>query len=255
MSEIQWGLLRGADIPGAMMQGYERGRQIRQDRAMMQAGNALAGGDYKAGANALYGGGMIEQGSGLEDRGNALATRQAEVAAKQRTIDDQSILQGATAIRQLPPAQRRMAYEQIVKPRLAQEIGDTPEGRRMLEMFDQSDWQDGSIDTFIATFGGEVEKRKYQIITPGNGQRPYAVEQDNPGSFQYVGPEVTGPQGEWKEVGGNLWFFPADGSRPQKGDATTPKPKTYAPPRARSGGGSGGVGGTNYGSDPSGPQW
>jgi hypothetical protein len=56
----------------------------------------------------------------------------------------------------------------------------------------------------------------------------------------YVGPEVTGPQGEWKAEGGNQWFYPADGSEPRKGPALTPTPKTYAPPRApRGGGGSG----------------
>ena len=253
MSEIQWGLFRGADIPGAMMQGYERGRQIRQDRAMLQAGNALAGGDYKAGANALYGGGMIEQGSGLEDRGNALATRQAEVAAKQRTIDDQSILQGATAIRQLPPAQRRMAYEQIVKPRLAQEIGDTPEGRRMLEMFDQSDWQDGSIDTFIATFGGEVEKRKVQVFQSG-GQAVGLDTQTGEQQWKTQIGEPEAPKSQVVEGPDGLYERQADGSWKQVAKFGA-APKVFAPRAPRGGGGRGGVGGTNYGSDPSGPQW
>lgn len=242
---------------------FREGQMIAQglfdQRTQRQAGNALAQGDYQGGANALMRGGMIEQGQGILQYDQKNRQMQAE---QERAMQEQAkaaqvqslktMLGGAQSLLQAPPDQRAAVYQQSVRPLLEQQ-GVPPE---LLAKFDTSGFTDQELQPFVTTLGGELQKPEYQIITPGNGQRPYAIQKGNPGSFQYVGPEVTGPQGVWKAEGGNQWFYPADGSEPRKGPALTPTPRTYAPPRARSGGGGrGGVGGTNYGSDPSGPQW
>lgn len=241
---------------GAVQEGYDFAQGLRDRRTMNGAGNALAQGDYRGGANALLQGGMLDQGMGLlnyDQRNRQAETQaqqqQAEAARAQQAESMKSMLGGAQSLRQLPPEARAAAYQAQVRP-LLQQMGLD---EKILSHLDGSDFSDGQLDPFISTLGGELQKPEWQIVNPGNGQQAYAVDKADPSNFRPVGPERQGPTGEWKEVGGNLWFFPADGSRPQKGDATTPKPKTYAPPRARSGGG--GVGGTNYGSDPSGPQW
>jgi hypothetical protein len=239
----------------AVQEGYDFAQGLRDRRTMNNAGNALAGGDYRGGANALLQGGMLDQGMGLlnYDQRNQEAQakamqQQAEAAKAQQAESMKSMLGGAQSLRQLPPAARAAAYQAQVRP-LLQQMGLD---EQILTHLDGSDFSDGQLDPFIATLGGELQKPEYQIITPGNGQRPYAVERGNPGSFQYVGPEVTGPQGEWKAEGGNMWFYPADGSEPRKGPALTPTPRTYAPPRARSGGGGRGGSGGGYSDIPAG---
>jgi hypothetical protein len=245
----------------AVQEGYDFAQGLRDRRTMNNAGNALAGGDYRGGANALLQGGMLDQGMGLlnYDQRNQEAQakamqQQAEAAKAQQAESMKSMLGGAQSLRQLPPAARAAAYQAQVRPLLEQMGLDG----QILAHLDGSDFSDGQLDPFIATLGGELQKPEYQIITPGNGQRPYAIQKGNPGSFQYVGPEVTGPQGVWKAEGGNQWFYPADGSEPRKGPALTPTPKTFAPPRARSGGGGGGgappAGSRSYGSGAT-PQW
>lgn len=233
----------------AFREGWDTSQGIFDTRTRRQAGNALAGGDYRGASNALLQGGMLDDGMQVQAfdqkrQQQDLEFRQAQEkqARVQQAEHLKTLAGGASALRRLPPEARRQAYEAQVLP-LLQQMGldQTPDGQAMLAHFAQAEFTDQQLDAFVATITGELQKPEFQIITPGNGQRPYAVEKGNPGSFQYVGPEVTGPQGEWKEVGGNLWFFPADGSRPQKGDPTTPKPKTYAPARPRSGGRRGGA--------------
>jgi len=245
---------------------FREGQMIAQglfdQRTQRQAGNALAQGDYQGGANALMRGGMIDQGQGIlqyDQKNRQMQAEQERAMQEQAKASQvqslQTMLGGAQSLLQAPPDQRAAVYQQSVRPLLEQQ-GVPPE---LLAKFDTSGFTDQELQPFVTTLGGELQKPEWQIVNPGNGQQPYAVDRRDPTSFQPIGPERKGPTGEWKEVGGNLWFFPADGSRPQKGDATTPKPKTYAPPRARSGGGGGGgaappAGGRSYGSGAT-PQW
>jgi hypothetical protein len=232
----------------AVQEGYDFAQGLRDRRTMNNAGNALAGGDYRGGANALLQGGMLDQGMGLlnYDQRNQEAQaksmqQQAEAAKAAKVEQAQLLLRGAEALRQRPEAERMAAMQAEILPQLVQMgLDQSPEGQQVLQRIMQGGLTDAQLDSFIQVYGGELQKPEYQIVTPGNGQRPYAIQKGNPGSFQYVGPEVTGPQGEWKAEGGNHWFYPADGSEPRKGPALTPTPRTYAPPRARSGGGGGG---------------
>jgi hypothetical protein len=232
----------------AVQEGYDFAQGLRDRRTMNNAGNALAGGDYRGGANALLQGGMLNEGSQLlayDQKRQAFDAEQAQKQAeaeKAGKMEQQGLLlRGAQALRQVPEADRPAYMQSTILPQLVQMgLDQSPEGQQVIARMMQGGFSDQQIDSFIQVYGGELEKPKYQVITPGNGQRPYAVEQDNPGSFQYVGPEVTAPQGVWKAEGGNQWFYPADGSEPRKGPALTPTPRTYAPPRARSGGGGGG---------------
>jgi hypothetical protein len=249
----------------AFRDGYDLSQGFYDARTRKQAGNALAQGDYQGGANALLGGGMINDGMGMlqyDQKNRQMQAEQERAEQEQAKATQaahmQTLLRGAQGLRQLPPEARRQAYETQVKPLLLQMgLDQDPQGQMMLAKWEQSQFTDGELDPFITTLGGKLQEPEFQIITPGNGQRPYAVEKGKPSSFQYVGPEVQGPGGEWKEVGGNLWFFPADGSRPQKGDAITPTPKTFAPGRGRSGGRGGGAPSApprSYGSGAT-PQW
>lgn len=235
---------------GAVQEGFEFAQGLRDRRTMNTAGNALAGGDYRGGANALLQGGMLDQGMGLlnYDQRNRQAEaqamqQQAEAEKAAKVEQAQILLRGAEALRQRPEAERMAVMQTEILPQLVQMgLDQSPEGQQIIQRIMQGGLSDQQLDSFIQLYGGELQKPEWQIVNPGNGQQPYAVDRRDPTSFQPIGPERKGPTGEWKEVGGNLWFFPADGSRPQKGDPITPTPKTFAPPRARSGGGGGGGG-------------
>jgi hypothetical protein len=237
----------------AYREGWQTSQGLFDQRTQRQAGNALAQGDYRGGANALLQGGMLDEGMQMQAFDQK---RQAQAQEQERAMQEQAkgaqvqslktMLGGAQSLLQVQgatpeeiAANRKQVYQTQVRPLLEQQ-GVPPE---LLAKFDTSGFTDQELQPFVTTLGGELQKPEWQIVTPGNGQRPYAIQKGNPGSFQYVGPEVTGPQGEWKAEGGNMWFYPADGSEPRKGPALTPTPRTYAPPRARSGGGRGGSGG------------
>lgn len=251
----------------AYREGWDTSQGLFDTRTQRQAGNALAQGDYRGGANALLQGGMLKDGMDVQAFDQK---RQAQAQEQERAMQEQAkaaqvqslktMLGGAQSLLQVQgatpeevAANRKQVYQTQVRPLLEQQ-GVPPE---LLAKFDTSGFTDQELQPFVTTLGGELQKPEWQIVNPGNGQQPYAVDRRDPTSFQPIGPERKGPTGEWKEVGGNLWFFPADGSRPQKGDPTTPKPKTYAPPRARSGGGGGGAPSAaprSYGSGAT-PQW
>jgi hypothetical protein len=240
----------------AVQEGYDFAQGLRDRRTMNSAGNALAGGDYRGGANALLQGGMLDQGMGLlnYDQRNQEAQakamqQQAEAAKAQQAESMKSMLGGAQSLRQLPPEARAAAYQAQVRPLLEQMGLDG----QILAHLDGSDFSDGQLDPFIATLGGELQKPEWQIVNPGGGQQAYAVDKGDPSNFRPVGPEgrqkaevVEGPDG--------LYERQADGSWKQVAKFGA-APKVFAPRAPRGGGGGGGVGGTNYGSDPSGPQW
>jgi hypothetical protein len=233
----------------AVQEGYDFAQGLRDRRTMNNAGNALAGGDYRGGANALLSGGMLDQGMGLlnYDQRNQEAQakamqQQAEAVRAQQAESMKSMLGGAQSLRQLPPEARAAAYQAQVRP-LLQQMGLD---EKILAHLDGSDFSDGQLDPFIATIGGELQKPEWQIVNPGNGQQPYAVDKRDPTSFQPVGPEVRG-KAEVVEGPDGLYERQADGSWKQVAKFGA-APKVFAPRAPRGGGGRGRGGAPTSGS-------
>jgi len=118
---------RFGNVGNAFDEGYTRVAGLRQDRAAMRAGNALASGDYRGASGALYGAGMIDEGQELERRqaaqqaaaAKAQQDRQAEIL---KTTSDM-----ATNLSNIEdPAEVLDNFERFYAPRLAQ-MGEAPE--------------------------------------------------------------------------------------------------------------------------------
>ncbi len=242
----------------AYREGWDTSQGLFDTRTQRQAGNALAQGDYRGGANALLQGGMLKDGMDVQAFDQK---RQAQTQEQERAMQEQAkaaqvqslktMLGGAQSLLQAPPEQRAEVYRTSVRPLLEQQ-GVPPE---LLAKFDTSGLTDQELQPFVTTLGGELQKPEWQIVNPGNGQQAYAVDKADPSNFRPVGPEgrqkaevVEGPDGLYERQGDGSWKQVA-----KFGAA----PKVFAPraPRGGGGGGRGGVGGANYGSDPSGPQW
>lgn len=207
---------------------------MAQDRTRRFAGNALAQGDYQGAQGALYGRGMLEEGSGvqrmqmgMEDRQRGQQAAQAE-GDKEAAVERLGVLSRATAaLRRLPPDQRPQMLQSQILPLLRQMPGFDEE---LLGMVAGSDLSDETLDGFAAALG--QEEQKLQVVPRGGGG--YDVLDMGTGDpVRSVEPQE---QGEWKAEGGHMWFYPPDGSEPRMGPALTPAPKTFAP---RGGGGGG----------------
>ncbi|MGL4196687.1 MAG: hypothetical protein ACRCSX_02840, partial [Allorhizobium sp.] len=194
----------------AVQEGYDFAQGLRDRRTMNSAGNALAGGDYRGGANALLQGGMLDQGMGLlnYDQRNQQAEaqamqQQAEAERAGKLEQAQLLLRGAEALRQRPEAERMAAMQAEILPQLVQMgLDQSPEGQQVIQRIMQGGLSDQQLDSFIQLYGGELQKPEWQIVNPGGGQQAYAVDKGDPSNFRPVGPEgrqkaevVEGPDG------------------------------------------------------------
>lgn len=78
---------RFTDVAGRTREAYNDYNALMTDRARMQAGSALSGGDYRGAANALYGSGDVMNGLRVTEFGQQ---RDAQAAKLKRTQEDEA---------------------------------------------------------------------------------------------------------------------------------------------------------------------
>lgn len=76
--------VRWTDLGARSRAAYNDLQQFREDRARMQAGNALKSGNYGGATQALYGAGMLDAGQELERRQATMQQAERELARQQR---------------------------------------------------------------------------------------------------------------------------------------------------------------------------
>lgn len=74
---------RFTDVAGRTREAYNDYNALMTDRARMQAGSALSGGDYRGAANALYGSGDVLTGLRVTESGQQRDAKAAELKRKQ----------------------------------------------------------------------------------------------------------------------------------------------------------------------------
>jgi hypothetical protein len=156
----------------AFREGWDTTQGLFDARTRKQAGNALAAGDYRGGGNLLLGGGMLDEGLGLlqYDQRQQQAQVEAQRAQEQtaKAAQKQSLVtmrDGASGLLQLPPEQRRTAWQTTTRPLLKQQ--GVPD--ELLARFDQSGFTDGELQPFISALGGELEKPEWKLLEREDG--------------------------------------------------------------------------------------
>jgi hypothetical protein len=213
----------------AFDRGFDRQQGVTDRITTVRAGRQLASGDRVGAAKTFAGGGMIDQSRRMTadqqadddrayERGNIEQDRETKMKAQQA----QALIKIAEGLRSVPAGQRAAALQQSLP--IFQQIGIDPTPFAGLTEQQLTDDQ-------LGLFAGEVQKH-YQVINRGNGgydvmdmrtgQKAGGVEPD-------MRPVVIGNGGvavdpETKQVIGR-------------------NPKTFAPSRARAGGGRSGGGG------------
>lgn len=139
----------------ARRSGYDEMQVIGENLARRKAGHALAGGDYKGGANALLKAGMLNDGLGIQRHGEK---QQADDAAQRLEFFSRA----AQTLRQIPDdgtqTHRRAALEKL-GPTL-EAMGVDPQ---VIDQLRGADLSDQSLDMF----GGQLEQEKTRIIQSG----------------------------------------------------------------------------------------
>jgi hypothetical protein len=156
----------------AFREGWDTTQGLFDARTRKQAGNALAAGDYRGGGNLLLGGGMLDEGLGLlqydqrQQQGQVEAQRAQEQAAKAAQAERLKLmLGGAQSLLQVPPEQRRQAYQAQVRPLLQQQ--GVPD--ELLARFDQSGFTDGELQPFVTTLGGKLQEPEWKFFEADDG--------------------------------------------------------------------------------------
>lgn len=146
-----------SDIFGSFSTGFNQGRQIRADRmkrnALLQAGEAFQGGNFKGAANALFAQDptaamqIDTYGRNIEAKQKAdqLAGQERDQQRAQATL--KAFGQMAQALKPLPLEARLPAAQQYVQ-RLAPALGMDAE--QLLGMMNPDDFTDTNIDSTIA---------------------------------------------------------------------------------------------------------
>jgi len=226
----------------AFRDGYNTVQGFRDDYAKRQAGNALAGGDYRGGANALLQNGMLSAGMDVQQMGQE-RDQAAQTAAKVRQGEGlKAILDGGQSLLRIPAEQRRQVYEGQIVPLLRQR--GVPD--ELLQQMGQSQFTDQELQTFVGGLGGELQKPEWQILNMGE-RGAYAVNKADPSQRQtlfepQIDPMAGLPAGyRWADPERTRQeFIPGGVADPrQAGNLAASR---RAPPRARVGRG-GAVGG------------
>lgn len=228
----------------------ENARAEEQQNALLatrqQAGNALAGGDYKAGANALLQGGDLT--GGLSVLG---AQRTAQTAEREMTLADNArakteVLGYAQGLLRLPEEQWGPTFSTEIAPKLV--TMGIPQATIDRVASDGLTRQE--VEYFISTLGGEVAAPRYL-----QGQRgaldvidPYSNELKNVRQAE----RENAPTGfRWNAEGTGVEPIPGYIEGRSSVSAAT-----RAPPRARASGGSrGGSSAPRRNYSPSAIQW
>lgn len=154
-------------------------REQVQRNALQQAGQAYAGGDAATARNALYGGGMFNEGLAL-DRAEAQRTTQAEERAQVlRERQQGALVAGAMGLARMPVEQRWQAYQTRVLPHLrSQGVGDDILGQVTPDVLD-----DANLDALLTSFGAESATYNtrdgiVRVGPSGRGEVVYEVTPD-----------------------------------------------------------------------------
>lgn len=228
----------------AFREGYDTVQGLYDARTRRQAGNALAQGDYRAGANVLMQGGMLDQGQELlnYDQRNRAAEveamkRQQEEAKAAQVQSLKTMLGGAQSLLQVPPEQRAAAYRAQVRP-LLEAQGVPPE---LLAKFDQSGFTDAELQPFVTTLGGELQKPEWQFIPLNDGG--VALGDKRAGTLNVIR-EPAAKQARVIEAQDGLWQETSPGKW-ERVATFAPQAKTFAPKAPRGGKGKPAQGGSN----------
>jgi hypothetical protein len=147
----------------AFRDGYNTVQGFRDDYAKRQAGNALAGGDYRGGANALLQNGMLQSGMDVMTAGQERNTAAQTAAKAKQTETLAAVLDGAKALRQVPVEQRQSYLQSRVLP-LLQQRGATGDLLQQLSGLSGEDLSDQSLDGFATSLGGAMESARFQMV-------------------------------------------------------------------------------------------
>lgn len=153
--------------PNAFDKGYERVNNMRQDRARIGAGNALAAGDYGSAANALYGAGEIELAARVAGAGEqrqaaaAKATDDREAQVLQLTSDMAGRL-SAIADESEDPQAVVTNFDRFFVPRL-RSLGETDQEIDQV----RQGLAASPRETLLALGAGAAKRQGYEIRNAG----------------------------------------------------------------------------------------
>ena len=240
-----WGILnQNHDYVGNALTAFNQGRQ---DRAMTNAGNALAAGNQQGAATAFYRGGMVEQGQALQEqmrrqemdrikqeRDQTLFDRQTtefEQQQKQQALSQ--ALKVAEGLRDLPPEGRVQIYMSQIAPALKR-VG-VPDD--MIAEAAQNGITDEELDQFWTAMGGGQDQQ--QMVNLGNGG--VATYGQRRGLNIVRAPERPVPMGYIRTPDGKLTYEPGGPADPHVvGQRAAAARKPAAPRVARPGPAAGG---------------
>lgn len=205
---------------GNPLEAFGRGQGLVQNAfdqsARMRAGNALSGGDYAGGANALFKGGLIDEGSKVQDQGYQQQARQKAQADAARAEKLTVLAKAADALGTTPDDPQHMSRRQHLQARILpalQQMGYPPEVLQALSD-PNLDLSDQSLQMFKGSIAKEIEQF---TLAPGSARydttgrqiaaQPFAPQYRTVGEGQSlveVGPPgaqpqsaPTEPQGDW----------------------------------------------------------
>jgi len=231
----------------AFRDGYNTVQNFRDDYAKRQAGNALAGGDYRGASNALLQNGMLGDGMDVMQAGQTRDKAAADAAKLRQGEGLKAILDGGQSLLRVPAEQRRQVYEGQIVPLLRQR--GVPD--ELLQQMGQSTFTDQELQTFVGGLGGELQKPEWQILNMGE-RGAYAVNKADPTQRQTLF-EPRAPAPESVKAPDGIWERQPDGSW-KKAATFGPPARTFAPQRKSGGNGGAPAPARSYGSGEE-PQW
>jgi hypothetical protein len=195
-----------------------------------RAGNALSRGDFAGGANALYRGGLLDEGAGVqrmqqgqEDRALRLEDRRLEIDAKAQEREQEQVKQrigffkqAASVLTKIPDdgtqAERRKALQQLTPT--FEMMGLEPQ---LIQQLQSADLSDQSLQVFL----GEIEKAEVEFIKGSDGSYTAASKATGLPLYQYQAPtpdkfEQFDPEKEIRRIPGRPGG-PVAGAQPSAG--------------------------------------
>jgi hypothetical protein len=151
----------------AVQEGYDFAQGIRDRRTMNNAGNALAGGDYRGGANALLQGGMLNEGSQLLAYDQKRQAFDAEQEAAQKKAAAEARVQKFSTLGRGVEAMKRGAPWAQVRQTLLQLDPDLKDVVGMVDQHlgpNQAQPTPEQLDQFEALLGKETDKARFQLV-------------------------------------------------------------------------------------------
>lgn len=217
----------------AFRDGYNTMQGFRDQRTKMQAGNALAGGDYRGGANALLQGGMLGDGMDVMQAGMTQDKARQDQEKTAKAEGFKVLLDGTEALSTVPLEQRRAMLQSQIIP-LLQSRGAPPDLLQHLTSLPDDGLTDQSLVAFRQALGGEMQKlQTFQSGGTVVGINPQTGVQ---GWQAQVGPPAEPPKSQTVEGPDGLYERQADGSWKKVATFGAPA-RTFAPRAPRGGGG------------------